>query len=113
MQNKQNTQLSIQDIRVGKGKEATLGTRVTVHYVGKLTTGKKFDSSRDRGQCFTFGLGQGQVIKGWDQGVIGMKVGGMRKLTIPPEMGYGAKGAGGVIPPNATLVFEIELIDVN
>jgi FKBP-type peptidyl-prolyl cis-trans isomerase FkpA len=85
---------------------------VTVHYVGTLTNGDKFDSSRDRGQGFTFPLGAGRVIQGWDKGVAGMKVGGVRKLTIPPEMGYGVRGYPPVIPPNATLVFEVELLDV-
>ena len=83
-----------------------------MHYVGTLTDGTKFDSSRDRGQGFDFKLGAGQVIKGWDQGVAGMKVGGVRKLTIPPELGYGARGYPPVIPPNSTLVFEVELLDV-
>jgi FKBP-type peptidyl-prolyl cis-trans isomerase len=104
--------LQIDDIKVGTGTEATAGKAVTVHYVGTLTDGKKFDSSRDRGQGFTFRLGAGEVIQGWDQGVAGMKIGGVRKLTIPPELGYGARGAGGVIPPNATLVFEVELLAV-
>ncbi|AKF83999.1 FKBP-type peptidyl-prolyl cis-trans isomerase [Myxococcus sp. MISCRS1] len=104
--------LKVEDSKVGTGTEATAGKSVTVHYVGTLTDGKKFDSSRDRGQGFTFRLGAGQVIQGWDQGVAGMKVGGVRKLTIPPELGYGSRGAGGVIPPNATLVFEVELLDV-
>jgi len=88
------------------------GHRVSVHYTGRLLTGRKFDSSLDRGQPFSFLLGGGQVIKGWDQGVAGMKVGGKRKLTIPPNLGYGARGAGGVIPPNATLLFEVELLGV-
>ncbi len=103
-------QLQIEDIRVGAGAEATAGQTVSVHYVGTLTSGKKFDSSRDRGEAFKFKLGAGQVIKGWDQGVAGMKIGGLRKLTIPPHLGYGARGAGGVIPGNATLVFEVELL---
>ena len=104
--------LKIEDIRVGNGTEAKAGNTVSVHYVGTLTDGKKFDSSRDRGQPFSFRLGGGQVIKGWDQGVAGMKIGGLRKLTIPAELGYGSRGAGGVIPPNATLVFEVELLEV-
>jgi len=104
--------LDIQDLKVGNGAEAVSGKSVTVHYVGTLTNGNKFDSSRDRGQGFTFMLGAGQVIKGWDQGVAGMKVGGMRKLTIPPELGYGAGGFPPVIPPNSTLVFEVELLSV-
>ena len=106
------SELQIEDIRVGDGAEATTGKRVSVHYVGTLVDGKKFDSSRDRGRPFSFGLGAGEVIAGWDQGVAGMKVGGLRKLTIPPHLGYGAAGAGGVIGPNATLVFEVELIEV-
>lgn len=100
------------DTKVGTGTEAVAGKTVTVHYVGTLTDGKKFDSSRDRKEGFTFKLGAGQVIKGWDQGVAGMKVGGVRKLTIPADMGYGARGYPPVIPPNATLVFEVELLDV-
>jgi FKBP-type peptidyl-prolyl cis-trans isomerase FkpA len=104
--------LNIEDLKVGNGAEATSGKRVEVHYTGWLTNGQKFDSSVDRGKPFGFQLGAGQVIKGWDQGVAGMKVGGKRKLTIPPDLGYGARGAGGVIPPNATLVFEVELLAV-
>jgi len=104
--------LQIEDQVVGTGAEAAAGKKVSVHYTGWLTNGTKFDSSKDRSRPFDFGLGQGQVIKGWDQGVAGMKVGGKRKLTIPPELGYGAAGAGGVIPPNSTLVFEVELLSV-
>jgi FKBP-type peptidyl-prolyl cis-trans isomerase len=107
------TTLQIDDTKVGTGDVAVAGKGVTVHYTGWLTDGTKFDSSKDRGTPFQFQLGGGQVIKGWDQGVAGMKVGGVRKLTIPPELGYGARGAGGVIPPNATLVFEVELLGVN
>src|SRR6476646_2776993 len=102
--------LKIEDIKVGDGQEAKSGDRVTVHYVGTLTDGKKFDSSRDRGQGFTFNLGAGQVIKGWDRGVAGMKIGGLRKLTIPSDLAYGARGFPPVIPANATLVFEVELL---
>ena len=111
--------LQSEDTTVGSGAEASAGQRVKVHYTGWLydptapkNRGKKFDSSKDRGQPFSFGLGGGEVIRGWDEGVQGMKVGGTRVLTIPPEMGYGARGAGGVIPPNATLVFEVELLGV-
>ena len=111
--------LQSEDTTVGSGAEASAGNRVKVHYTGWLydptapkNRGKKFDSSKDRGQPFSFGLGGGEVIRGWDEGVQGMKVGGTRVLTIPPEMGYGARGAGGVIPPNATLVFEVELLGV-
>jgi FKBP-type peptidyl-prolyl cis-trans isomerase FkpA len=111
--------LQIEDITPGSGTEAVAGKRVTVHYIGWLydptaakNRGRKFDSSKDRGDPFRFSLGGGEVIRGWDEGVQGMKVGGTRVLTIPPEMGYGARGAGGVIPPNATLVFEVELLAV-
>ena len=111
--------LQMEDTVVGDGAEALSGQRVQVHYTGWLydptasnSRGKKFDSSKDRGQPFSFGLGGGEVIRGWDEGVKGMKVGGTRVLTIPAEMGYGARGAGGVIPPNATLVFEVELLGV-
>lgn len=97
---------------VGTGAEAVAGKKVSVHYTGTLTNGQKFDSSLDRGKPFQFVLGAGQVIKGWDQGVAGMKVGGKRKLTIPPDMGYGARGFPPVIPPNSTLVFEVELLAV-
>ena len=97
---------------VGTGAEAKTGDAVSVHYVGTLTNGTEFDSSRKRNQPFKFTLGQGRVIKGWDQGVVGMKVGGKRKLTIPPSLGYGARGAPPVIPPNSTLVFEIELVSI-
>ncbi len=108
--------LQYEDTHVGDGAEATAGQHVQVHYTGWLydptashNRGKKFDSSKDRGQPFAFGLGQGQVIRGWDEGVQGMKVGGTRVLTIPADLGYGPRGAGGVIPPNATLVFEVDL----
>jgi FKBP-type peptidyl-prolyl cis-trans isomerase FkpA len=104
--------LKTEDVKVGTGTEATAGKNVTVHYVGTLTNGSKFDSSRDRNEGFTFRLGAGQVIEGWDKGVAGMKVGGVRKLTIPPEMGYGVRGYPPVIPGNSTLLFEVELLDV-
>jgi FKBP-type peptidyl-prolyl cis-trans isomerase FkpA len=104
--------LVIEDLVVGSGATAAAGQRVSVHYTGWLQNGDKFDSSKDRGQAFMFSLGGGEVIRGWDEGVNGMKVGGRRKLTIPPDLGYGARGAGGVIPPNATLLFEVELLAV-
>jgi FKBP-type peptidyl-prolyl cis-trans isomerase len=113
------TTLQKQDVTPGTGTEATKGKMVRVHYTGWLydksaadNRGAKFDSSKDRGEPFDFSLGAGEVIQGWDEGVAGMKVGGTRILTIPPAMGYGARGAGGVIPPNATLLFEVELLDV-
>lgn len=108
--------LQYEDTVVGSGAEARAGQHVSVHYTGWLYTngskGAKFDSSKDRNDPFAFGLGGGQVIKGWDEGVQGMKVGGTRVLVIPPQLGYGARGAGGVIPPNATLMFEVELLGV-
>jgi FKBP-type peptidyl-prolyl cis-trans isomerase FkpA len=105
--------LQIEDTKVGEGAEAKAGQIASVHYTGWLTDGTKFDSSKDRNDPFPFKLGAGRVIQGWDEGVQGMKVGGVRKLTIPPQLGYGAQGAGRVIPPNATLVFEVELLDVH
>ena len=108
----QQNGLKLEDIQVGEGQEAQSGKKVSVHYTGWLTNGKKFDSSVDRGTPFQFTLGARQVIQGWDQGVLGMKVGGKRKLTIPPALGYGERGSGEKIPPNATLVFEVELIEV-
>jgi FKBP-type peptidyl-prolyl cis-trans isomerase FkpA len=108
--------LQYEDTTVGDGAEARAGQQVSVHYTGWLynagVKGAKFDSSKDRNDPFEFGLGQGMVIRGWDEGVQGMKVGGTRVLVIPPELGYGARGAGGVIPPNATLMFEVELLGV-
>jgi len=104
--------LQIAKLAEGNGAMPKAGDRVTVHYTGWLTDGNKFDSSVDRGQPFVFVIGRGQVISGWDQGVATMKVGDKVRLTIPPELGYGARGAGGVIPPNATLIFEVELLGV-
>ncbi len=103
--------LKYEDLVVGDGATAETGQQVVVHYTGWLTDGRKFDSSVDRNQPFDFALGLGMVISGWDEGVAGMRVGGRRRLTIPPQLGYGAQGAGGVIPPNATLVFEVELLE--
>ena len=105
--------LVYEDLTEGEGAVATAGQKVSVHYTGWLTNGTKFDSSKDRNDPFDFPLGAGHVIRGWDEGVQGMKVGGVRKLTIPSELGYGARGAGGVIPPNATLVFEVELLGIH
>ena len=105
--------LKYDDLTEGDGDTAEAGQMVTVHYTGWLTDGSKFDSSKDRNDPFRFKLGAGNVIRGWDEGVAGMKIGGTRKLTIPANLGYGAQGAGGVIPPNATLVFEVELLGIN
>jgi FKBP-type peptidyl-prolyl cis-trans isomerase len=104
--------LQYTDVVVGSGREAHAGETATVHYTGTLVDGTKFDSSKDRNQPFPFRLGAGRVIKGWDEGVEGMKIGGTRKLVIPPQLGYGARGAGARIPPNATLIFEVELLDL-
>jgi FKBP-type peptidyl-prolyl cis-trans isomerase len=105
--------LKVEEVKVGEGAAATKGKMVSVHYTGRLTDGTKFDSSYDRGQPIDFPLGAGVVIKGWDQGIEGMKVGGKRKLTIPPDLAYGARGTpGGPIPPNATLVFDVDLVGV-
>lgn len=107
-----STGLKYADEKVGDGEEAKKGQVVRVHYTGYLTNGTKFDSSRDRGEPFEFKLGAGMVIKGWDEGVAGMKVGGKRKLQIPPELGYGKRGAGKVIPPDAELIFDVELLEI-
>ncbi len=118
MNTKTDSGLEYQDLVVGTGAQASAGQQVSVHYTGWLqnpdgSAGKKFDSSLDRGQPFDFPLGAGRVIRGWDEGVAGMKVGGKRRLIIPAALGYGARGAGGVIPPNATLIFEVELLGVH
>lgn len=110
--NPSSTSMTIHTDKEGTGPEIKSGQTAEVHYVGKLTNGTTFDASKPRGSTFAFTLGAGQVIKGWDQGVLGMKVGEVRTLTIPPELGYGATGAGGVIPPNATLIFEVELVSI-
>ena len=107
-----NEKLEVKDLVVGKGTEAKKGDAVKVHYVGTLPDGKEFDSSKKHNQPFDFELGAGRVIKGWDQGVAGMKIGGKRKLTVPPSLGYGARGFPPVIPPNSTLIFEVELLEV-
>jgi FKBP-type peptidyl-prolyl cis-trans isomerase FkpA len=105
--------LMVDEVKAGEGATATKGKMISVHYTGRLTDGTKFDSSYDRGQPIDFSLGSGVVIKGWDQGIEGMKVGGKRKLTIPPDLAYGARGTpGGPIPPNATLIFDVELVGV-
>lgn len=111
-QNNSMEELKIEDLKVGTGAEAVSGKSITVHYTGTLTDGTKFDSSVDRGTPFTFNLGAGEVIEGWDKGFAGMKVGGKRKLTIPSQMGYGERGAPPTIPANATLIFEVELLKV-
>jgi FKBP-type peptidyl-prolyl cis-trans isomerase len=107
-----DSELKKEDLKLGTGKEAKKGNTVTVHYTGWLKDGKKFDSSLDRKTPFQFTLGRGEVIQGWDRGIVGMKEGGKRKLTIPPALGYGSRGAGNVIPPNSVLIFEVELLKV-
>jgi FKBP-type peptidyl-prolyl cis-trans isomerase len=110
---KTSSGLQYAELVVGKGREAHAGEKATVHYTGTLEDGTKFDSSKDRNQPFSFQLGAGRVIKGWDEGVEGMKIGGTRKLVIPSDLGYGARGAGSSIPPNATLIFIVELLDLH
>ena len=112
-QNSQGNELKTEILKEGTGEGAKAGDKATVHYVGALMGGQKFDSSIDRGQPFSFQLGAGSVIRGWDEGIIGMKVGEKRRLVIPPELGYGEAGAGNVIPPNATLIFEVEMLKIN
>ena len=109
---KTSSGLQYADLVVGSGREAHAGETATVHYTGTLVDGTKFDSSKDRNKPFSFRLGAGHVIKGWDEGIEGMKIGGTRKLVIPPELGYGARGAGSTIPPNATLIFQVELLEL-
>lgn len=111
-QAKQANTLQIEDLVVGEGREAQVGDTLVVHYTGWLTNGAVFDSSKGRNQPFEFTLGQGRVIQGWDQGLVGMKAGGKRRLTIPPHLAYGSEGYAGVIPPNATLIFEVELLEI-
>jgi len=113
IQNSQTNELKAEILKEGTGEGAKAGDKVSVHYVGVLLDGKKFDSSIDRGQPFSFQLGAGSVIRGWDEGLIGMKAGEKRRLTIPPEFGYGEQGAGNAIPPNATLIFEVEMLKIN
>ncbi len=110
--NQNVTTLKIKDFRVGTGAKAMAGKTIVMNYVGRLTNGTQFDTSCTRDESFEFSLGQGQVIQGWDQGIVGMKVGGIRRLIIPARLGYGATGAGGVIPPNAALIFDVELMAV-
>ena len=113
MQQKTPEGLQIEVLQAGRGAGAKAGDTLSVHYTGTLEDGRKFDSSLDRGQPFSFQLGAGRVIRGWDEGLAGMKVGEKRRLTIPPALGYGSRGAGAAIPPNATLIFEVELLGIN